>query len=67
METTGFWNVEEIEAIYDYSKMILNITQDARHHQSFVTIEAGKLEWFVKLIVKYLFCKGVCKGLHCLV
>ena len=45
---TGLWNVEEIEAIYDYSKMILNITQDARHHQSFVTIEAGKLEWFVK-------------------
>ena len=22
---TGLWNVEEIEAIYDYSKMILNI------------------------------------------
>ena len=45
----GIWNVEEIEAIYDYSKMILNITQEARHHQSSVTIEAGKLEWFVKL------------------
>ena len=40
----GFWNVEEIEAIYDYSKMILSIAQDARHHQSFVTTEAGKLK-----------------------
>ena len=46
---TGLWNVEEIEAIYDYSKMILSITQDARHHQSFVTIEAGKFKCFVKL------------------
>ena len=28
----GFRNVEEIEAIYGYLKMILNIAQDARHH-----------------------------------
>ena len=46
---TGLWNVEEIEAIYDYSKMILSIAQYARHHQSFVTIEAGKFKCFVKL------------------
>ena len=46
---TGLWNVEEIEAIYDYSMMILSIAQYARHHQSFVTIEAGKFKCFVKL------------------
>ena len=37
----GLWNVEEIEAIYDYSKIVLNIAQDTRHYQSFVTIERG--------------------------
>ena len=26
---TGRWNVEEIEAIYDYAKMILSIAQYA--------------------------------------
>ena len=40
---TGLWNVEEIETIYDCPKMILTIAQDAPHNQSFVTIEAGKM------------------------